>query len=49
MKLSNVIELWEILHVRDTGELGYCDLEDAIGKVVGLENDISKSQPVNRE
>ena len=41
MKLSEVIEVWELLHSRDTGEVGYCDLEHAIESVVGIENDIS--------
>lgn len=40
MKLSSVIAIWEILHSKDTGELGYCDLEKAIEQSVGIENDI---------
>ena len=40
MKLSEVIKIWDIIHVRDTGELGYCDLEKAIETVTGIENDI---------
>lgn len=40
MKLSEAIAIWEIVHVKDTGELGYCDMEKAIEEVVGIENDI---------
>lgn len=40
MKLTDVIEIWGKLHVKDTGELGYCDLEAAIEGVVGVENDV---------
>lgn len=45
MKLTEVIAIWDKLHIKDTGELGYCDLEIAIEKVVGIENDISPCQP----
>ena len=45
MKLTDVIEIWEILHVRDVGELGYCDFEKAVGQVVGIENDVPGCQP----
>lgn len=44
MKLSDVIKIWEILHVNDVGEIGFCDLEKAIGGVVGVENDIAGCQ-----
>lgn len=40
MKLSAVIEVWDILHAKDCGELGYYDLEAAIEKADGIENDI---------
>lgn len=40
MKLSEVIAIWDILHVKDVGEIGFCDLERAIEEVVGtLHND----------
>ena len=39
MKLSDVIKLWDRLHTHDCGELGFADLEQAIGAVVGVEND----------
>lgn len=45
MKLTSVIAVWEELHVKDVGELAYCDLQDAIEKVDGIENDINSSQP----
>lgn len=40
MKLSEVVKLWDILHIKDTGELEYCDLEKAIEKITGIEYDI---------
>ncbi len=40
MKLTDVIAVWDLLHVKDTGELGYCDLEHAIEEVVGVEDDV---------
>ena len=45
MKLSKIIEVWDILHAKDTGDLGYCDLEDAVEQIDGIENDIRKEQP----
>ena len=45
MKLSNTIAIWEILHTRDTGDIGFSDLADAIKQVDGEENDISHCQP----
>lgn len=41
MKLSDIIAIWEILHVKDTGNIGFCDLADAIKQTVGEENDIA--------
>lgn len=40
MKLSKLIEVWGILHEKDTGDLGFCDLADAIEEVDGLVNDV---------
>jgi hypothetical protein len=40
MKLTDVIKVWDILHVKDTGELGYSDLENAIDATCGVENDV---------
>jgi len=40
MKLTDVIAVWDILHIKDPGDIGYCDLEKAIDKVVGVENDV---------
>lgn len=45
MKLTEVIAIWEELHVKDPGEIGYCDLENAVEKIVGIENDIDSNQP----
>ena len=45
MKLSELIEVWDEVHKMDVGELGCCDLERAIDKVVGIENDLSPCQP----
>ncbi len=40
MKLSEVIATWEILYVKETGELGYCDLLSALEHVgIRIEND----------
>ena len=40
MKLTEVIAIWENLHRKDTGELGYCDLEKAIEQVEEIVNDV---------
>lgn len=45
MKLTDVIEIWDRLHVKDTGEVGYSDLQEAVQQVVGIEHNISKEQP----
>ena len=45
MKLTTVINLWDRLHKKDIGELGFCDLADAIEAEVGLENDICPNPP----
>ena len=45
MKLTKVIAVWDELHIKDTGELGYSDLEKAIEKVDGIENDVPQEQP----
>ena len=37
MKLTDVIAIWDILHVKD---IGYCDLLKAIEEVIGVENDV---------
>lgn len=40
MKLSEAIAVWDILHTRDTGDVGYFDLQEALEQVLGeLEND----------
>lgn len=46
MKLSKLVEIWEILHKQDTGELGFCDLVDAVEEVDTVQNDLSSYQPI---
>ena len=48
MKLTDVIKVLDELDVKDTGELRYCDLEVAIEKVCGVENDVDSSIPATR-
>jgi len=48
MRLSEVITIWEKVHTKDIGELGYCDLEKAIESVVGIENDIPSCLPQDK-
>lgn len=40
MKLTNVIRIWDCIHHKTSGELSFSDLEFAIEKTVGIENDI---------
>lgn len=40
MKLSDVIKIWDELHKKDVGDIGFNDLADAIEKVVSIKNDI---------
>jgi len=49
MRLTEVIEVWDRVHVLDTGEVGFCDLEKAIDEVVGVENDVPGCQPSSKE
>jgi len=49
MKLSKVTQIWDELHKKNTGEVGYCDLETAIEGVDGIENDINPSLPEERK
>ena len=44
MLLSKVIEVWDLIHFKNVGELGFCDLEDAIDSVFGIENDCDPPQ-----
>ena len=41
MKLTKIIQIWEELHTKDVGEIGFCDLVNAIEKIVDIENDIA--------
>lgn len=45
MRLSELVKMWDILHQRDTGALGFCDLVDAAEMVVEVENDLLFPQP----
>jgi len=46
IKLSELIEVWEILHVKDTGDIGFCDVDKALQDVgVTIVNDCSSEQP----
>lgn len=49
MNLTDVIAVWDILvaHVKDLGDLGFCDLQDAIDSVVGVVNDVPGGQPAS--
>lgn len=46
MTLTEVIKVWEILHVKSTGDLSFCDLEKALDRIVGVKNDITDQLPV---
>lgn len=47
MKLTQLIRAWEILHVKGTGEMGLCDLCDALEESgVKIENDVIKCKLV---
>lgn len=46
MELTDVIKIWDMIHVLDLGELGYCDLEKAIEEVIGIENDVPGCMPI---
>ena len=45
MKLTKIIEVWDILHSKNIGELMYFEFQDAIEKVDGIQNDIEGCQP----
>ncbi len=44
MKLTEVIAVWDILHLKPMEDRWYCDLQDAIEEVVGIENDVPGTQ-----
>lgn len=40
MRLTQLIAAWDILHLKDTGEMGFCDLDKALtDSGVVIEND----------
>ena len=44
--LSSMIEVWNRVHVKDTGELGFGDLIEAIEQAgITVENDCATEQP----
>lgn len=43
--LTDVIKIWEELNIKDTGDIGFCDLEKAIDKICSVKNDIDAEQP----
>ncbi len=45
MKLTDVMKVWDELRIKDTGEIEFCDLDKAIEKVVGVENDVPGCAP----
>ena len=49
MKLSDLIKIWDFIHVKDVGELGFCDLEYAVGMTVGIENDAPGCLPAAKK
>ncbi len=47
--LTEVIKVWEILHVKDVGEIGFCDLVSAMEEVgIKIINDIPGHQPMQK-
>jgi hypothetical protein len=40
MELSKIILIWDELHLKNTGDICFSDLEKAIDKIVGVKNDI---------
>ena len=40
MKFRDMLKIWDILNIKNTGDLGPCDLDDAINKVVGVEYEV---------
>ncbi len=50
MKYSQLIKAWDELHVKDTGDIGFCDLDNALSNVgVKFEMDIPGCQPTYDE
>ena len=40
MKLSDVVKIWDdLIHYKDIGELEFCDLQNAVDQVVGIEKE----------
>jgi len=46
MLMSQLVRAWELLHVKNTGDIGFCDLEAALELAgVELENDVPTERP----
>ncbi len=43
INLTDVIAVWDELHVRDVGDIGFCDLEKALDRIVGVHNDVNSA------
>ena len=43
IKLTELIKVWDILHIRDVGDMGFCDLDSALESAgITIINDIPK-------
>lgn len=49
MKLTDLMKVWEIVHVKNIGDLGFCDIEKAVEEVCGIENDVPGFQPCTQK
>ena len=50
IKLTQLIKAWEELHVKDIGEIGFCDLDRALTNAgIVIQNDIPIEQPESRK
>jgi hypothetical protein len=47
VKQSDVIKIWDILHKKNTGDLGFHDLDNAVNDVCGIEMDVP--EPVSKD
>ncbi len=39
MKLNDVVKIWDLIQYKDIGELEFCDLQNAVDQVVGIEKE----------
>lgn len=45
IKQSEIIIVWDILHRKNTGDVGYSDLDEAMSEVLGVEMDVADQEP----